>query len=156
MAYPYPTVNKPRATVHTCILPHKLNEITTYQECVAAMQGCRDVAMSRYNASGDARQAQYSQLFHAAAFSDRLGTVNTTQGNAWDYAGVCKTLLTPCSRNTLWPTARNTIQSHLTQFHNSAAAQPTAQIALGAQMSTVRCMQRADGRLQCSQALPWS
>lgn len=150
MSFPYPTIDKPRATTHTCILPHKMYGINTYGECVAAMKGCRDVAAAKYDRSGDATHAHYAHLFHTAAQADQLTKVNTgasaTAGarNDWDYHGVCSALLTDCSRTNLWPSAREATVQTLQRFH--AGAPPTTR----PDMPTLSCVQARDGSFACN------
>lgn len=149
MAYPYPTIDKPRATTHVCMLPHKMYGINTYSECVAAMQQCRDVAASRYERSGDATQAHFAQLFHNAAVRDELVKVDTgasatsAAGSAYDYYGVCRTLLSEQGRANLWPHARDTTVEQLAQFHGGG--HPTAR----PDAPTMSCIHRADGGYEC-------
>ena len=152
MAYPYPRVNKPRPYTNMCPLPHIFEKIDTYSECVAAMEACRDGASRKYQNTGDATQAQYSQLFHMAAHGDTLtkvdnaATATTGAANSWDYQGTCRALLTKQSKERMWPAVKNATVKQLQMYHASMPSQNTNVVP------TTTCLQSkaADGSYICA------
>lgn len=141
--YPFPDREIEKVNNRFVMLPHGVNNISSYAQCENVMSDAAYFAAGRAQLTNNPRDLQYAEWFTQFGHSDRSVIKTQANGNEeLQYWGGCKLLLTPESRRTMWPAARDELQQKLMRFH-------TSQYIGDTQSPTVACNAKAGGSVYC-------
>ncbi len=141
--YPFPDREIEKVENRFAPLPHDVDYIDSYAQCQNAMTNAQYTAAGRSQLRNDPRSLQYAEWFGAFGHQDRSIRRTDQDGNQQiQYWGGCKLLLTPETRRTMWPVAREELRETLTKFHsNQNMGNSTGPM--------VSCDARRSGSVQC-------
>ena len=141
MCYPLSKYPIPSGTP-TCMLPNRVNDISTTAQCKSMVTEARDAAMTRAAALNDPTFYQFADAFNLFANGDQA-TVKTYGNNrqSLTYQGGCDLLTRKDTRETLWPNARHVLRQQLQRYHANLPALP-----YGEENPTLRCYTFNDGK----------
>ena len=120
MAYPFPDYEIQKVNNRFVPLPHSVDYLSSYAQCENAMADAAYQAAGKGQLQNDPRFLQYAEWFGQFGHGDR--SVRRTQANGdeqLEYWGGCRLLLTPETRKSMWPAAREDLREKLMGFHTS-------------------------------------
>lgn len=118
--YPFPSRRIENVENKFAPLPHDVDYINNYSQCINLMSDAQYAAISRAQLRNDPRYLQYVGFFNAFENSDRSVRRTDQDGNEHiEYWGGCKLLLSPETTRTMWPTAKEHLRETLTRYHSN-------------------------------------